>query len=305
MKKVIVLFTALTLFLCPFFVNSQEQFEISLSSAEQQQGDEFFLELEAKNNPGVAAVYIKVEYDSSALLLIEAADGDVLEGFRYSLNEGEALLSWEPAVYNNAKNGILARLKFQVTQSAVPTKYKVKISPITHGVIDKDTNLVECNFISGNVTVKSPLPGTITSPQFNIDEESKIISKVSPQTSAKYFCENTDQAGLVNIYRGQERLGDSDNVGTGCVVKLEYEGKVLASYLLVVTGDCDGDGRITVADMIEAKAQVLNKGSVTGINKGALDTDGDGRITIADFINIKAHILNKAYIKGTELNYKG
>ena len=71
---------------------------------------------------------------------------------------------------------------------------------------------------------------------------------------------------------------------------------VVKSYTVVVTGDTNGDGAISVTDMIAVKAHVLKKTLLTGAYADAGDTSNDNAISITDFIQIKAQILGKSSI---------
>ena len=80
------------------------------------------------------------------------------------------------------------------------------------------------------------------------------------------------------------------------VVKIMDGNTVKASYTVVVTGDTNGDGSISVTDMISIKAHILKKSTLKGAYSTAADTSGDKDITITDFIQIKAKILGKGNI---------
>ncbi len=62
-------------------------------------------------------------------------------------------------------------------------------------------------------------------------------------------------------------------------------------------GDLNGDGKVTVTDMLSLKAHLLGKSKLTGKAAKAADTNKSGTITITDFIQIKAHILGKNVLK--------
>ena len=62
------------------------------------------------------------------------------------------------------------------------------------------------------------------------------------------------------------------------------------------TGDTNGDGAISVTDMISIKAHLLDKSKLTGAYAEAGDTSGDDAISITDFIQLKAQILGKGNI---------
>jgi hypothetical protein len=79
-------------------------------------------------------------------------------------------------------------------------------------------------------------------------------------------------------------------------VHLVVEGTTMATYTLMITGDVNGDGTISITDMMAVKAHILDKNPLTGINAQAADTSGDDGISITDFVQIKAKILGKGTI---------
>ncbi len=80
-------------------------------------------------------------------------------------------------------------------------------------------------------------------------------------------------------------------------VKLIVAGKVVQELTIIVTGDTNGDGKITATDMLSLKAHLLGKSILTGNAAQAADVSGDGKITATDFLQIKAHLLGKSQIK--------
>lgn len=62
-------------------------------------------------------------------------------------------------------------------------------------------------------------------------------------------------------------------------------------------GDVNGDGKVTVTDMLAIKSHLLGRSTLTGDAASAADTNNSGEITITDFIRIKSHILGKSTLK--------
>ena len=134
----------------------------------------------------------------------------------------------------------------------------------------------------------------ITSNVFHIQGDS--IGKVGTGTSASSFVSKVDQAENVKVYKGNTQISGNTAIGTGMEVKLMDGNTVVKSYTVVVTGDTNGDGAISVTDMIAVKAHVLKKTLLTGAYADAGDTSNDNAISITDFIQIKAQILGKSSI---------
>ena len=74
-------------------------------------------------------------------------------------------------------------------------------------------------------------------------------------------------------------------------VKIMDGNTVKATYTVIVTGDTNGDGDISITDMLAVKSHILQKSTLAGIYAIAADTSGEGDISITDFIQIKAKIL--------------
>ena len=96
---------------------------------------------------------------------------------------------------------------------------------------------------------------------------------------------------LVLILMGDGVVANNTLVGTGMTVKILDGTTVKATATIVVAGDINGDGKISITDMLAAKAHILNKSVLGGVYAYGADTSGDGRISITDFLQIKAHIL--------------
>ena len=123
-----------------------------------------------------------------------------------------------------------------------------------------------------------------------------VIRKIPIETTVKTLLSNLDGGKYCVVYQGEKQVREDALVGTGMVVKLMQGQKVKAVYSVIVTGDTNGDGKISITDMLAVKAHILQKTLLSGTGLQAADTSGDGKITITDFIQIKAHILKKSSI---------
>ena len=85
-------------------------------------------------------------------------------------------------------------------------------------------------------------------------------------------------------------------VSTGMTVKLEYDGRTIQSLTVVVTGDINGDGGITITDALQIKSYLLHKGTLSEVGTIAADTSGDNTVSITDFLQVKAKLLGKSDI---------
>lgn len=144
------------------------------------------------------------------------------------------------------------------------------------------------------VTVVSAVPSSITSSVYTVT--GGTVRRIPAETSVSSFLSKINEGKCCKVYQGSVEVSGSAPVGTGMTVKLMDGNTVKATYTVIVTGDTNGDGKISVTDMIAIKAHVLQKTLLSGVFATAADTNGDGGISITDFIQVKAKILGKGTI---------
>ena len=134
----------------------------------------------------------------------------------------------------------------------------------------------------------------LSSNKYNVT--STRVSKISESTSVSAFLSSLDYPGQCKIYKGSTQVSGSTKVGTGMRVHVIKDGRVSENKEIIVTGDTNGDGVISVTDMISIKSALLRKSSLSGPYAVAADTSGDNKISVTDFIQIKAKLLKKGTI---------
>ncbi len=102
-----------------------------------------------------------------------------------------------------------------------------------------------------------------------------------------------DDSTNVRVLNGETEAMLDEALATGMVVQLLSDEEVIHSLIVVVTGDINGDGRISITDMISVKSHILGMNILENAQALAADYNGDGRITITDFVQLKAQILGK------------
>lgn len=65
------------------------------------------------------------------------------------------------------------------------------------------------------------------------------------------------------------------------------------AYTLVVTGDVNGDGKITLTDVVALQSHVLDKKKLEGAYREAADLNGDGYVTLTDVVKAARVIIGK------------
>ena len=80
----------------------------------------------------------------------------------------------------------------------------------------------------------------------------------------------------------------SGNIGTGYTI--EYDGE---KYTVIKMGDVDSDARTTSADYVKIKNYIMEKSSLSDVQKQGADVDLDGKTTSADYVRLKNYIMGK------------
>ena len=117
-------------------------------------------------------------------------------------------------------------------------------------------------------------------------ENSNLVCE--PDTSVSDILSKDSDAEIKNA-KGEKVT--SGNIGTGYTVK--YNGK---EYTVIKLGDVDGDAKLTSADYVKIKNDIMDKSSLGAISKLGADVDRDGKMTSADYVKIKNYIMDKSDI---------
>ena len=143
-------------------------------------------------------------------------------------------------------------------------------------------------------------PVTITGP-YAISADGRV-SGVAPGTAFAAFTSSLGvSSGTLTVTdaTGAAKATDAP-MCTGDFVKITYEldgaEAVFASGYVVVAGDINGDGAVTISDLIKLRNHLLGTGELTGLSLAAADVDRSGTAAINDLIRIRNHLLGTATI---------
>ena len=179
-------------------------------------------------------------------------------GDTFTLNQDITLYAvWEDKLYLKSKVYLIGE---------APESYKIG---------------VETAYKNGDVYISRVLP-YIT--KYHKDRTTKEVFIKNIET-------NADSIQIVDV-NGNE-VKEKDIIGTGMTLKLTKETQNI-SITIVVTGDADGNGKITSADISRITNYRLGKLELTGAYLKAIDTNYDGKITAADkskLTNVRLNLL--------------
>ena len=89
------------------------------------------------------------------------------------------------------------------------------------------------------------------------------------------------------------KLEEDDIIGTGMTVTVGEE----LEYTLIVIGDINGDGKITITDIAQIKLHLIDKEILTGSNFIAADLNSDEELTVTDLAQIKLIFLDVSVVQ--------
>ena len=133
-----------------------------LESVKAKKDNNVSIKVFIKNNPGLWGINAKINYDKTALTLIDVENGDFFKESEWTKGDLE-ILSYEANGLEDITtvNGTLAILNFKVNNDAVPGKYDVSISYNAGDCINVSFEDVNFDVINGIIEVEQEtLPTT-------------------------------------------------------------------------------------------------------------------------------------------------
>ncbi len=140
---------------------------------------------------------------------------------------------------------------------------------------------------------------TIQSSKYTIDRGAGLLKGVADGTTVAMLRSNLNNDGsLLSVYNanGQEITGGF--VGTGMTVRYSVGGVQKDSLSILVLGDTNGDGAISVSDYVLVRLDILGLKKLNGTQAVAGDVDKNGRMDVLDYTLIRLDILGDQKING-------
>lgn len=158
----------------------------------------------------------------------------------------------------------------------------------TLGLGMADTKDKEFSIILKETEVEEEIE--VITEEYKITDE--IISNIQPETTVQEFRANVEtNATEINVYNKEnEKLNDSDIIGTGMKVELKKGDKV-SSYTIIVKGDTNGDGKANITDIFNINSHRLGTRLLTGVYLQAADVNGDEVANVKDIFKINSYRL--------------
>ncbi len=125
------------------------------------------------------------------------------------------------------------------------------------------------------------------------------ITGISEGTSVSTFLANLGvSGGTARVINSNNVAKTSGVVGTGDrVVVSDSSGTERLWFTVLIYGDTNGDGKISIVDLGRVKKHLLSMSPLSGVQFTAADTNRDGKLSIVDLGQHKKHLLGMTLIK--------
>ncbi len=254
-------------------------------------GDEFEVDVKIHGvdeiKDGLIALGGQLEYDTNQLEKIEIVgkNGWDMKG---GLNEDNLKF----VIDNNqfiVEDGSIFTMKFKAKDTITQTtNTTIKIKNIEASNAQMDIQSTDAQI---DIQI-AKRPDAITSDKYQI--EGDIISKIPPKTTVSTFEKNVQTyQKMIFTDKNGNVLGKDEFLATGC--KLQVGDSL--QFTLVVTGDIDGNGQISVTDLAQLKLHYIGQTLLTDIHLKAADLDDNGKITITDLAQLKLVLIGSQVIE--------
>ena len=131
----------------------------------------------------------------------------------------------------------------------------------------------------------------LKSNKYLINENDKIINKVSAETTLEKLKNNCSTNGKISVLnKNGKEISDSDFVGTGYKLKVLKDEESI-NLDIVVLGDISGDGKITATDLSDTNKACLGQIKLENIEFIACDLDENKKISVTDLSTLKQVLL--------------
>ena len=140
---------------------------------------------------------------------------------------------------------------------------------------------------AGNPT---PVPEPTIQSSYNVGS---VVSGISEGTDAQTFLSKFGvKNGTAKLFNASNTQKTSGVVATGDKVSVyNNEGTLKYTYSIVIYGDTNGDGKISIIDLARVQKHLLELNKLSSSYSLAADVNRDGKISILDLARVQKHLL--------------
>jgi len=168
-------------------------------------------------------------------------------------------------------------------------------------VIGKKVGKTTLTFVTNDGSKTYEVEINVKEPEVKYELDTKTLNVDKDKIRLSHDIKYKDVLSTIKLYgntkiiakdiNGKELTNDS-LMGTGTTLKIyDSSNNEVASYIIIVKGDVDGDGKISAADYVKIKNYIMGTASLSDIQKLGADANLDSNVSAADYVTIKNHIM--------------
>lgn len=142
-------------FVCSFTVSAEEKCTVTVETVSAATGDEVFVSLNIKDNPGIMAMTISITYNSEALKFIDYFYGDVFTDYTVAAHPTRNLIRLVISEKRDkTADGVIVSFRFKVAENAEFDLHKMTVEYSSGDFCNNDLVRIMPKIVSGGVDVK-------------------------------------------------------------------------------------------------------------------------------------------------------
>lgn len=219
---------------------------------------------------GFHALQADIKYDTNVFEEVTSSDITGLNNWSCTYNQGALV----------AQNSAYITEDTPICQITLRVKASVNLGDVQVGIANALVSINKTEISSADKSVTISIKN-ISSKNPNYKIEDRYIKGISPLTTIAEF--KNQIVGTITV-KNQEGnvVADTDLVGTGMTITCGTE-----NYSLIVKGDLNGDGKISLADVSLMKMHMIKLSLLSGDYLLAADINQNGKeADIVDFSTI-------------------
>ena len=149
-------------------------------------------------------------------------------------------------------------------------------------------------------TEEPTTPPFSMSTTLNTNSDNNTVTGIIPGTTvADVSATVTVTGGTVVVMDSEEKVKTEGKIGTGDMIAgMDSAGNLVSVYTVVIYGDVNGDGEITIKDLLVLRKYLLGTATLEGAYLQAGNANKDeNNITIKDILVIRKQLLGSATIE--------
>lgn len=151
-------------------------------------------------------------------------------------------------------------------------------------ILKSNVNII---YQAGTIPSEEQTSTSVTNSTYKMDAANKLVRNIEISQTVGAF-KTTFANGSVKIFSGSTELSDSTVMASGMIIKFyENDGSYSTSYMASVRGDTNGDGAITISDLVCLRRHLAGLDILEAPYQYGGDINSSNDVTISDIVVLR------------------